>query len=217
MSRIAVQTGRIFLWLSVTTLALWGFIDVTRDFLEGDTNEVDHAIMLVVAKIRVPWLTAIAVDVTALGSITLVTLFAALMFVVLLALRNRIGALQLAIASIGAAFWTEVTKNIIERARPEVIPRLVEVSGSSYPSGHSLAATSTYFTIAILVGHRLESAPARIAILAMAGLMIVLVAFSRVYLGVHYPTDVAGGVALGGAWGFFVAGTFSLIGHRRDR
>jgi undecaprenyl-diphosphatase len=173
--------------------------------------------MLVVAKIRVPWLTAIAVDVTALGSITLVTLFAALMFVVLLALRNRIGALQLAIASIGAAFWTEVTKNIIERARPEVIPRLVEVSGSSYPSGHSLAATSTYFTIAILVGHRLESAPARIAILAMAGLMIVLVAFSRVYLGVHYPTDVAGGVALGGAWGFFVAGTFSLIGHRRDR
>jgi undecaprenyl-diphosphatase len=103
-AQINLQTGRIFLWLSVTTLALWGFIDVTRDFLEGDTNEVDHAIMLVVAKIRVPWLTAIAVDVTALGSITLVTLFAALMFVVLLALRNRIGALQLAIASIGAAF-----------------------------------------------------------------------------------------------------------------
>lgn len=213
MNRIPIHAGRFFLWLGLTALALGIFVDITKDLLEGDVDAIDRAILLAIAKARAPLLTSAAVDLSALGSVTLVTLFSAVTLAVLLMLRDRIGSLQLLSASAGAALWTVATKDIIERARPEVVPRLIEVSGFSYPSGHSLAAASLYLTIAIIVRRHLQTAPAQMAILAMAGLLIILVGLSRVYLGVHYPTDVASGVSLGAAWALLLAGGFSLIGR----
>ena len=100
-------------------LAFLIFIRITRELIEGDVSAVDSAILLAVAKTRTPWLTMAAVDVTALGSITLVILFSAFTLVVLLVLRDRLGALQLLAASAGAGILTIVTKDIIERIRPE--------------------------------------------------------------------------------------------------
>ena len=90
---------------------------------------MDNAILLAVARTRTPWLTIAAIDVTALGSITLVVLFSAFTLVVLLVLRDRLGALQLLAASAGAGILTLVTKNIIERIRPEEAQQLIVVSG----------------------------------------------------------------------------------------
>jgi undecaprenyl-diphosphatase len=78
-------------------------------------------------------------------------------------------------SSMGAAVWTGVTKNIIERVRPAVLPHLIEVSGFSYPSGHTLVASSVYLTIAIIACDDIRSALAGIAILAMTGVIIVRV------------------------------------------
>ena len=108
---------------------------------------MDSAILLAVAKRRTPWLTTAAVDVTALGSITLVVLFSAFTLVVLLVLCDRLGALQMLAASAGAGILTLVTKNIIERIRPEEAQQLIVVSGFSYPSGHSLSTSALYLTI----------------------------------------------------------------------
>jgi undecaprenyl-diphosphatase len=86
-----------------------------------------------------------------------------------------------------------------------------QVSGLSYPSGHSLAAASLYLTVAILVCRHLQKTGHQIAILAMTIEIILLVGISRIYLGVHYPSDVASGISLGAAWALLLAGCFSFF------
>ena len=160
-------TGTFWFWLGVTAMAMGVFVDITKELLEGEVDAIDRAIVLAIARVRTPWVTVAAVDLTSLGSITVVALFSILAIVTLLVLRDRRGALQILSAFGGAVLWTQVTKGLIDRARPEVVPRLVEVSGFSYPSGHSLAAASVYLTISILVSQHLQTTHARIAIFAM--------------------------------------------------
>jgi undecaprenyl-diphosphatase len=117
---------------------------------------------------------------------------------------------------VGAGILTLVTKDIIERTRPEVGQRLITVSGFSYPSGHSLSTSALYLTIAIIAGRYVQHLGARVAIFVAVSAVVILVGASRVYLGVHYPTDVVSGISLGAAWALVLAGLFTLLGHRRS-
>jgi undecaprenyl-diphosphatase len=211
------RAGRLFLWLGGAALALLTFVRITRELIEGEVGAVDRAILFAVARKRTPWLTVAAVDVTALGSITLVVLFSAFTLVVLLALRDRMGALQLLAASAGAGILTLVTKNIIERIRPEQAQQLIVASSFSYPSGHSVSTSALYLTIAIIACRYVQRASARAAILLAVSAVLILVGASRVYLGVHYATDVVSGISLGAAWALLLAGFFTLIGRRHDQ
>jgi len=206
--------GRLSLWLGGTALAFGMFVRITRELSEGDVGAMDSAILLAVARRRSPWLTIAAVDVTALGSITLVVLFSAFTLVVLLVLRDRLGALQLLGASAGAGILTLVTKNIIERIRPEEAQQLIVVSGFSYPSGHSVSTSALYLTIAIIAGRYVQHTGARAAIFLAVSAVLIMVGTSRVYLGVHYPTDVVSGISLGTAWALLLGGSFTLVGRR---
>jgi undecaprenyl-diphosphatase len=211
---LSVRTGRLSLWLSGAALAFLMFIRITRELIEGDVGAMDSAILLAVAKKRTPWLTIAAVDVTALGSITLVVLFSAFTLLVLLVLRDRMGALQLLASSAGASILTIVTKDMIERIRPAEAQQLVVVSGFSYPSGHSVSASALYLTIAIIAGRYVQHASARAAIFLAVSAVLIMIGASRVYLGVHYATDVVSGISLGVAWALVLAGFFTLVGHR---
>jgi undecaprenyl-diphosphatase len=218
MSRIlhSARAGRLSLWLSGAALGFGMFVRITRELIEGDVGAMDSAILLAVAKKRTPWLTVAALDVTALGSITLVVLFSAFTLVVLLALRDRLGALQLLAASVGAGVLTLVTKNTIERIRPGEVQQLIVVSGFSYPSGHSVSTSALYLTIAIIAGRYVQHSGARAAIVMTVSVVLMLIGASRVYLGVHYATDVASGILLGVAWALLLTGFFTLVGHRRS-
>jgi undecaprenyl-diphosphatase len=215
MSRalFSARAGRLSLWLGGAALAFLAFVRITRELIEGDVGAVDRAILLAVAGTRAPWLTVAAIDVTALGSITLVVLFSAFTLVVLLVLRDRLGALQLLAASAGAGMLTMVTKNVIERIRPEET-QLIVVSGFSYPSGHSLSTSALYLTIAIIAGRHVQHSGARAAIFLAVAAVLLMIGASRVYLGVHYMTDVVSGISLGAAWALLLAGFFTFIGHR---
>ncbi len=204
------RNARLFLWLGGASLALLVFVRITRELIEGDVSAPDHAILLAVARIRTPWLTSMAMDVTALGSVTLVALFSAFTLVVLLVLRDRRGALQLLVASAGAGILTLVTKDLIERVRPAEAQQLVVVTGFSYPSGHSVSTAALYLTIAIIAGHYMQHSRARAAIVVSVAAVVIMVGVSRVYLGVHYATDVVSGISLGAAWALLVAGLFTL-------
>jgi len=210
----SARSGRLALWLGGAALALLAFIRITRELIEGDVSAMDSAILLAVDKRRTPWLTIEAVDVTALGSITLVVLFSAFTLVVLLVLRDRMGALQLLAASAGAGILTLVTKDIFERVRPAEAQQLIVVSGFSYPSGHSVSTSALYLTIAIIAGRYIRHSGAKAAIFLAVSTVLIMVAASRVYLGVHYATDVVSGMSLGAAWALVLAGLFSLLGHR---
>ena len=117
------------------------------------------------------------------------------------------------IAVVGGVSWSELLKNWVGRERPEVVPRLVEVVGFAYPSGHSLAASSLYLTLWILICRRFTRFQDRVILGLMTLFLIGSVALSRVYLGVQFPTDVLGGVCLGAAWAFFVTVVMS-VQHR---
>jgi undecaprenyl-diphosphatase len=216
MSRplFSARAGRVSLWLGGASLAFLAFVRITRELIEGDVSPVDSAILHAVMRMRTPWLTSTAIDVTALGSITLVVLFSVFTLVVLLVLRDRLGALQLLAASVGAGILTLVTKDIIERTRPEQTQQLIVVSGFSYPSGHSLSTCALYLTIAIIASRYIRHLGAKAAIFLAVSAVVLMVGASRVYLGVHYATDVVSGISLGAAWALLLAGFFTLFGHR---
>jgi undecaprenyl-diphosphatase len=126
------------------------------------------------------------------------------------------GALQLLAASAGAGILTFVTKNIIERIRPAEAQHLIVVSGFSYPSGHSVSASALYLTIAIIAARYVRHSGARAVIFLAVSAVIVMIGASRVYLGVHYATDVVSGLSLGAGWALLLAGFFTLVGQRRE-
>jgi undecaprenyl-diphosphatase len=202
---------RLSLWLGAASLCFGVFVKITSELPENEVHSLDSSILTAVVKIRRPWLTGVAVDVTALGSITLVTLISVVALCVLLSLKDSMAAWQLVLNSVGAGIWTEITKNFIERTRPDDISHLVQVSGFSYPSGHSLASASLYLTIAILAARHLPITQGRLLLFGLAIVVISLVGMSRVYLGVHYATDVASGTSLGIAWALLLAGSFAML------
>jgi undecaprenyl-diphosphatase len=210
----SARAGSLSLWLGGAALAFGIFVRITRELIEGDVGAMDSAILLTVAKKRIPWLTTSAVDVTALGSITLVVLFSAFTLFVLLVLRDRMGALQLLAASVGAGILTLVTKNVIERVRPAEAQQMIIVSGFAYPSGHSVSTSALYLTIAIIAGRYVQHSGTRATIFLAVSAVVIMVGASRVYLGVHYATDVVSGISLGAAWALVLAGFFALFGHR---
>jgi len=206
---------RVSLWCGAVALAVGSFIAIThKTVIEQDTVNIDRAVLLWMARFRTPSLTGAMVDLTALGSPTLVTVFTVVTFFILLVLHHRRSSLQLAIASLGTWLLTYVTKDIVERRRPTEVEHLVQVSGFSYPSGHSLAAAALYLTIAIVASGHLRSRAEKATIIVGAFVLIGMVGISRVYLGVHYPSDVASGVSLGTAWALVLAAVFSLTAPR---
>lgn len=200
---------RLSLWLGAILLGFSVFFLVTHELLEQELLSIDRAVLLATDKMRVPVLTVVALDLTALGSTTVVSLISVLALVVLLLLRDRRGALQLLLASLGAGILTQVTKHVVERPRPQALPHLISASGFSYPSGHTLASAALYSTISILALRHFRTTKAQATVLAMALSIVILVGATRVYLGVHFPTDVMGGMSLGLGWALLLTGCFT--------
>jgi undecaprenyl-diphosphatase len=193
-------------WAGAIALAVGTFLLVTHETVtERRGGAFDRAVLLWLAQRRTPHLTAIMIDLTALGSSTLVAVFTSVTFALLVAVRDWRGAALMAIASAGTSLWTSLTKNLIEKARPTVVEHLVAVTGFSYPSGHSLAAAALYLTIGLVAASHLKTTAPRVVVVAGVAVVIALGGLSRMYLGVHYPSDVLAGVSLGAAWALILA------------
>ena len=139
-------------------------------------------------------------DLTALGGVAVVGLTTAAVVGFLLIDRKRHAALLVAAATLGGQALSLVLKESFGRPRPDVVPHLMAASTSSFPSGHSLTAAVTYLTLGTLMARLVERRSLKLYVIGMALLVTALVGASRVYLGVHYPTDVLGGWAAGLAW-----------------
>jgi undecaprenyl-diphosphatase len=190
---------------SVAALLLWLFAELSEALFYQQAPPssvwvIDRTLLRAVAGLRRPWLNPIAMDLTALGSPTLLALFTLLAIAWGLANGQRGSARHLIVASIGAAALNIMLKSALVRARPTEVPRLVEVAGYSYPSGHSMASATILTTLAIVISRQVRSLRHKVACGLIAALLVVLIGASRVYLGVHYPSDVAAGIAVGTAW-----------------
>ena len=204
------------LWLAAA-LACVGVFVLTSLQVSGGWRLAagfDEAVRTWVRALRTPARTVVAMDLTALGSTAVVTLIATVCCVVFALLRDARALAHLAVASIGAGLWSQALKRFFERARPDDLPPLVQALGYSYPSGHTVTATALYLTFAVLMCRVLRRPHERAVIFAVAALVVAIVGATRIYLGVHHPSDVLGGAAVGAAWAFVLAG---LIGYPRAR
>ena len=148
---------------------------------------------------RSPALTAVLTGFTTIGSSTVLVSLAIGVAVYLAATRRRDEALLVAGTTAGALILWPLLKNLVERARPENA-HLVPVSSWAYPSGHSLTSMAVIGVLTVLAYPRARSRVARVAVVVVGVLLIAMVGVSRVYLGVHWPTDVLAGWLVGALW-----------------
>jgi undecaprenyl-diphosphatase len=192
------------------------FLKLTAELFEGEFEAVDQAVRGFALSLRHESFNAQIVDLSALGSGTVLTIFSLFTLLVFFLMGDRRGALALFTGALGAVFWTVVLKKIIARPRP-ASDHLVEVGGHSYPSGHSLGSAAIYFLVAFLVIRHFRSNAARAAILTATALLVLLIGLSRLYLGVHYFSDVASGICFGTGWACLVASVFFVLRRRPGR
>lgn len=146
------------------------------------------------------WLPAIAQDVTALGSNVILVSVSLVVLGGLLLERKRGAALLTAVSILGGTVLSLLVKLLFERPRPDVVPHMVEVFTASFPSGHAMLSAVTYLTLGALMT-RIQAGPRlKLYVMAVAVAVTLLVGASRIYLGVHWPTDVLAGWCLGSAW-----------------
>jgi len=145
------------------------------------------------------WLQRAAVDLTSLGSHTVIALVVLSAAGVLFIQRRRPDALWLVAMTAGAMLLNHCLKIFVARARPDLVEHLVTVVTPSFPSGHALLSAAVYLSLPALLG-REAGAPVRRALFGLAVLLTLLIGVSRVYLGVHWPSDVLGGWILGSLW-----------------
>ena len=201
-----LETRALLLWLAAAG-AIWAFLKLAGEMTEGETNAFDSKILLA---LRRPGDLADPIgsrsveesmrDVTALGGVTFLTLLTVVATLALLFHGKWKRALVFAGTVIAANISSEVLKQVYDRPRPALVPHGSYVYSASFPSGHSTLAAATFLTLATVIAslepHRSTKALTYVVAIALT----VMVGFSRVYLGVHWPSDVLGGWSLGAAW-----------------
>ena len=147
-----------------------------------------------------PWLLQSAIDLSALGGFTFIWLFTAATSGYLALVKRRAALGVFLAAIVGASVLDALFKFSVHRSRPMVVPHLAEVSNASFPSGHAMISAATCLTVGALLAHTQRSRAVRIYLLSLAVTLTILIGLSRLYLGVHWPSDVLAGWAFGSAW-----------------
>lgn len=191
-------------------LALIVVLDIALfQVIPGDAiDEADREITRWMVDARTPGLNSFMREATTLGSARLMWLVAAVAAgVTYLSARARLLSLVPLVAMLGGSIMNNLGKALTDRPRPLIQP-LVDTGGSSFPSGHATIAAVIFSVLAILIA-RGFSRRGKVAVWAAAGAPIVLVAVTRVYLGVHWPSDVVVGSATGIAWSLWCGRTLA--------
>jgi len=213
----------LILLLLMISVLLLGFGSLAEEVLERDTAKLDQHI---VALFRDPadpsrplgpaWLPDAMRDLTSLGSTLVLALIFVLALAYLIIARKRAAALLFTAAVLGGQAMSTMLKLIVERPRPPLPDWAPRVVTASFPSGHSMLSAVTFLTIGALLASVEARRALRVYFVVVALLLTVLVGMSRVYLGVHWPTDVVAGWALGSAWAL-ICWTIALWLQRRGK
>lgn len=200
------ELGTLLLVGAVAGLS-WGFVELADEVVEGETHATDEKILMTLRSAGDPtdplgpaWVEEIGRDFTALGGVGVLTLISFMASGYLLLIGKKRSAIFM-LAAVGTGIVASVVlKTGFDRPRPDLVPHGSLVYTKSFPSGHSMMAAVTYLTIGALLMRAQLRRAARAYILAAAMLVAALVGISRVYLGVHWPTDVLAGWTAGGMW-----------------
>ena len=197
----------ILLTLVVLLSGILGFVKQAAEVGEGETHAFDERILLAMRNpqdradpLGPPWVEESGRDFTALGGMGVLT-FLTLSVVGYLLLLRRYDLAWLVVAAIlGGSLLNTVLKLGFNRPRPDLVPHGVVVYQASFPSGHSMTSAATYLTLGALLARLQPRRRLKIYVMAVAMVVTFLVGVSRVYLGVHWPTDVLAGWTAGAVW-----------------
>lgn len=199
--------ARVLIGLMLAAAALLSFLEIADDMAEGDTRAIDGRLILALREpgdlndpIGSRTIEEAVRDVTALGGTTLVVVVTVVSVLAFVFHRKRVHALVMAGAVAAAWASSQLTKAFFGRPRPDLVPHDVYVYSGSFPSGHSTMSTAAFLTLAMLVASLEMKRRSKALAYTLAALVVVGVGFSRVYLGVHWPSDVLAGWCLGTAW-----------------
>lgn len=180
---------------------------LASEVLEGETKGVDDAVLLALRQpgdlarpIGFGWLSHAATDITSLGGVTVLSLATLLTVGYLIAVRRKSMAAFVFGAVAGGWLLSTSLKILIARQRPDIVPHLVDINDFSFPSGHAMLSAVTYLTLCGLLARHQATRGARIFMMAAGLFLTLLIGSTRVFLGVHYPTDVLGGWCAGATW-----------------
>ena len=191
--------------------AVWAFAELADRMLAGATRRLDEAVVQWVATHRSRILDHVALEITGLGNFATLTVLVLVAAIFLWQTRHRVSVVLMMIAIAGGGVLNTLLKDLYGRPRPSIVTPVIEVATESFPSGHSMGAFIAYAAVAYLGGRVEPTRGLRWTTWIVAAVLILAIGVSRVYLGVHYPSDVLGGYIAGLAWLAFVFSGLTAI------
>lgn len=209
----------VSVFLVATLLLAFGFI--ADEVMEGSTTTLDQTIILLFRSgsdslsgpIGPPWVREMARDITSLGSIAVLGIVSFVVVAYLLLARSRAAAVLVLVAVVGGVAINSLLKIQFARPRPDLFVPAAKVFTASFPSGHAAYSAITYMTLAALLARMTECRRLRYYFVAVAVTLTFMIGVSRVYLGVHYPTDVLAGWCIGSAWALICWAIMTRLQH----
>ncbi len=187
------------------------FVMLASEVREGETQAFDDTVIRWMGAHHSPTMDAVMLEVTALGTGTVVLMIVAVAALFLVLTKHKYSASLLLASTFGGLVLNGVLKLGFNRPRPSIFVPAVHTVSSSFPSVHAMSAAIVYSTVAYLAARLHKRMWARWVVMTMALILIAFISFSRLYLGVHYPSDVVAGVAIGLAWAGFCMATLEAI------
>jgi undecaprenyl-diphosphatase len=191
----------------ILTIALFALGLAAQEVIEGELLAFDRIVLLAFrdaanpsVPIGPPWLLEAARDITSLGSNIILGIISFAVVGYLLLAGKRAVAWMILGAVLGGVALNNSLKFAFARPRPDFVTPAVQVFTASFPSGHATLSAITYLTLGAVLAQTQSEVRIRIYFISLAAFVTVLVGLSRVYLGVHYPTDVLAGWCIGAAW-----------------
>jgi undecaprenyl-diphosphatase len=207
--------------LFVAALAAWLFVELADEVVEGDLYEFDRGLLLVLRNpqditdpLGPAWLEDLMRDLTALGSPAVLAAITLAACGYLWLQGKHLAVMYVLVAVLGALALSTTLKAAFNRPRPDLVEHGQYVYTASFPSGHSMMATATFLTLGGLLARYQPQRRLRVYLVVVASLLSLAVGVSRVYLSVHWPTDVLAGWAIGSAWALLCFAAASFLESR---